>query len=611
MIKGNAVAATANSDTSFKLIISEARSSHQRSKEGAAEAAANAYMLWLSTQSDQATKEASAWIKKEIELANEAISVHNDDVKKQQDRANKFKAGLLPDDDAVNEKPRNAAHAAEIEKIKEELRQKSQWDKKIWARLRQMPIEARDGSSRFTEIVKFVFQFNEVQHSDQVARYSLVLEWVHNHFQETAPKEKDDIVAAIRSFGGFEEVLYEQRRIKSGEEDDSEDRKIMSDAIREDIKHALTKVNPIATIDHDARFEKEGFVMLLGRKSGGQVSLVSELEMTDSDLQSALGSVGSNIDIPNPHNSEFIARVLELGKLVAEGQEINRSYDSTKAGDKIRVQRVLAYRPAKDGNGAEFVISARAADASPIIYARAKDVSDLGVPARPVMLSFQTRKRIEHFLRDANVRRHIEIQAEESPKRADNTEAASPLAWVGGNVALLAKSSKNANQKFYWTDIVNVDEKPLDIDNFQPQFSSQIDDVELDILQQQRLKAWAAAKSPNKASATATLKFQNDSLLVRIGDQAELDLKLAKPCGGKFTLAFRMREMNDLVEILLRQRASDFKLRGDEGGLLEISWEDSRGFYWIYLPTVNQDGKLQSRRVGPMRLEAADMMAAE
>ena len=70
MLKGNATPTTLNSDESFKQIISEARVSHQRSKDGAAEAAANAYMLWLSTQSDQATKEAAAWIKKEIELAN-------------------------------------------------------------------------------------------------------------------------------------------------------------------------------------------------------------------------------------------------------------------------------------------------------------------------------------------------------------------------------------------------------------------------------------------------------------------------------------------------------------------------------------------------------------
>ena len=80
MLKGNANTTSQNSNDSFKQIISEARVSHQRSKDGAAEAAAHTYMLWLSTQSNQATKEASAWIKKEIELVNEGISTHNTDV---------------------------------------------------------------------------------------------------------------------------------------------------------------------------------------------------------------------------------------------------------------------------------------------------------------------------------------------------------------------------------------------------------------------------------------------------------------------------------------------------------------------------------------------------
>ena len=611
MLKANEAQSEINSDDGFKQIINEARVSHQRSKEGAAEAAANAYMLWLATKSDSATKEASAWIDKEIELANEDISSHNDRVKKKQERANKFSTGALPEDDLVNETPRNPKHQAEIDQEREMLREQAQWDNKAWARLRKVAIVARDGASQFTVIVKFIFQFTEAHNSDQVARYATVLDWIHSKFKDAAPKEKDEVLAVMRDFGGFEDVLVEQRRIKSGDEDDSDDRKIMSEAIRADIKNALNNINPIATVDHDARYDKDGFVMLLGRKSGGQVSLVSELEMSDADLQSALSAVGSSIDIPNPQNSEFVARVLELGKLVTEGQEINRTYDNTKSGEKIRVQRVVSYRPAKDGSGAEFVISARSADASPIIYARAKEVSDLGVPERPVMLSFQTRKRIELFLRDANVRRHIEIRAENNPKRADDTEALSPLAWVGGNVVLLAKSRKSGSKKFYWTDILNVDQKPLDIDNFQPQFASQIDDVELDALFEQRLKDWAAAKNPNKSTATATLKFQDDKLLVRIADQVELELKPGMSCGGKFTLAFRMRELHDLVALLLKQRASDFKLRGDEGGLLEISWEDSLGFYWIYLPTANQEGKLQSRRVGPMRLAAASLAAAE
>ena len=147
------------------------------------------------------------------------------------------------------------------------------------------------------------------------------------------------------------------------------------------------------------------------------------------------------------------------------GNKINRTHGNTKSGEKIRVQRIVALRPHGE-NGSEFVISARSADASPIIYARPKNVEDLGRPDRTMMLTLQTRKRMEHFLRDANVRRHIEIKADTNPKRADSSEAKSPMSWIGGNVTLLAQSSKNAQQQFYWSDMLNVDQKPLDVEKF-------------------------------------------------------------------------------------------------------------------------------------------------
>jgi hypothetical protein len=61
---------------------------------------------------------------------------------------------------------------------------------------------------------------------------------------------------------------------------------------------------------------------------------------------------------------------------------------------------------------------------------------------------------------------------------------------------------------------------------------------------------------------------------------------------------------------LARRDWSDYKLSGDPSGLLRISWSDQYGEYSIHLPTVGTDGKLQSRRVGPM-LSAPVLLAAE
>ena len=70
MKKSNSKSATPNSDDEFQKIISEAKLSHQRSRDGAMEAAASAYMLWLATSAPQAKKSASEWLEKEIQSAN-------------------------------------------------------------------------------------------------------------------------------------------------------------------------------------------------------------------------------------------------------------------------------------------------------------------------------------------------------------------------------------------------------------------------------------------------------------------------------------------------------------------------------------------------------------
>ena len=610
MNKSNSKSATANSHEEFTKIISEAKLSHQRSRDGAMEAAANAYMLWLCTQSAHATKSAGDWLEKEIEAANEAISSHNEKARTLQERVKAFQEGKLKEDDPLNEKPRDEEHAAEIEQAKEELRGYFLWDKKEWAQGRKMKIEAREGASSFTRIVKFVFGFDEVQHSDQIARYALVLEWISSQFVEEAPDSRDDVLAALKDAGGFEDVIYLQRQFKAGVSETADDRKIINDTIREDIKRALANLAPIGSIPVEARHDQDGFVVIMGRKAGSSINLIGEVKLSESEMQSAISSIGADIDIPNVSSSEFVARVLDLGRLVSEGQDTRMSRDGAKEGDKVKVQRVVSYRPGQDGQP-EFVISARATDASIIVYAWPNDTAELGIPSKPLMLNMPNRKRMEHWVRDENVRRHIAIRADHEPKRADGNPAESPMAWISGNQILLARSSKNATQQFFWNDLSRADYKPLDLDNFQPQFNATVDDVDLDRLFMDRFKSWGASKSPTKQAMTATLRFDGGELKILIKDFEPFDIKLSKPVTGRFTLTFRIRDLHDLVQLLLKQRASQFELTGDEGGLLEIMWSDALGRYAVYMPTVSADGRLQSRRMSPVRLNGPTSIAAE
>ena len=611
MRKSNSKAETFNLDGEFRKIMSEAKLSHQRSRDGAMEAAASAFMLWLATLGPSAKKSSGEWLEKEIQSANEKIAAHNQEIIDLRKRAKAFHNGKLPDDDPLNEEPRDAQHAEDMEAVKTELRRVHQFSKQMWASRRLMKIEAKEGANGFTRLVKFVFEFDQSKHSDLVARYALALEWIASKFSQEPPQDRDQVLAALKGAGGFEDVIHTQRQVKAGISETADDRKAINDAIRNDIKHELTKRTPIASIPLEARHDQDGFVVVLGRKAGGAVDLIGEVKLTENEMQSVISSIGVGIDIPNASSSEFVARVLDLGRMVSEGQETKISRDGTATGAKLKVQRVLAYRPGENSQ-AEFVVSARATDASPIVYAWPNDAAVLGIPQKPMMMNDQTRRRIEHLVRDQNVRRYITIQAEHAPTRADGTPAESPMAWLSGNDVLMARSSKNANQKFFWSDLGNVDYKPLDLDNFQPQFHAAIDDVELDRLYMERLKAWGESKSPVKQQITATLKFNQGELHVLIKDHERLDFKLSSPVMGRFTMSFRMRDLHDLVQSLLKQRgAGTFELSGDEGGLLEVAWSDGLGRYAIYLPTVGTDGRLQSRRMSPMRITAPTAIAAE
>ena len=101
-------------------------------------------------------------------------------------------------------------------------------------------------------------------------------------------------------------------------------------------------------------------------------------------------------------------------------------------------------------------------------------------------------------------------------------------------------------------------------------------------------------QEPHKAGHTATLKFDADKLEILIKDQEPLNIKLAKHVTGRFTLTFRIRDLYVLVQLLLKQRASQFDLSGDEGGLVSVSWSDALGSYAVYLPTVGADGRRAS-----------------
>jgi hypothetical protein len=46
--------------------------------------------------------------------------------------------------------------------------------------------------------------------------------------------------------------------------------------------------------------------VVLGRKAGTSINLIGEVQLTESEMQSAISSIGADIDIPNQSSSEFV-----------------------------------------------------------------------------------------------------------------------------------------------------------------------------------------------------------------------------------------------------------------------------------------------------------------
>jgi hypothetical protein len=61
--------------------------------------------------------------------------------------------------------------------------------------------------------------------------------------------------------------------------------------------------------------------------------------------------------------------------------------------------------------------------------------------------------------------------------------------------------------------------------------------------------------------------------------------------------------------MLAYQHGAEYRFEVDDTGLLMVSWEDKFASYQVYLPTATKDGRLESRRVAPMRISLP--MAAE
>ena len=577
----------------LQRFIENARSSLKTLRQSASTAAVNTYLLWRDTMAGSATREGRAWIESEIAKRNEEIKNHNEKVKKEKKYVDDYKSDKLSKDELVNQTGKTKEEKEAIAEEKKRLDTLVKKEAKYWDDQRLVSIEKREGASEFTEIVKYVFEFDKAAHASMVNRFCLGLEWIHSRFKDVVIESVDEVVAVVEDQGGFEIVVEDQRSVRNNDDTLSIDREIIATRNYNDTKAALKGAKPLASVEIEARHDQDGLVIMVARYDGGKAHVVAELPAGDGEFKRLISRYEDPALLPVSDTTEFIARVMELGGIVTEGE--GSSEDVAKT-DRLVLTNMKNGKP-------ELIIPASNADSAAIVMVQPKDSIDLGITEDRLYLKSKWRKELEKKVSTYERRRLIDFTYDLQPKQKDGkTPAEASMAWAACNGALRDAGRSSATQQFYWYPINKLESRPLEPSHFEPTVKFTLKGDEVRAIYKGPLKAWEESKDSAKTSKLVTLKNEGDSLHVTIKDGGSVTVTTDQAQGPVTATRFRPRELANLFSMLAHQHGSDYRFEIDDAGLLMVGWEDKFASYQVYLPMATKDGRLESRKVAPMRL---------
>ena len=600
-ITSNSIAAQQITPAIILANITKAKSAFVSSKEAAGEAVARAYLVWTDTMSPKAHADGIKWMQDAIRERNQAIDQYNKEDKALQAKAERFMGGKLKDDNWLNSNPETDAERAELAKERALLTALNAMSQPEWAARRKVRVEAREGASKFVELVKFVFEFDKPSDSSLTSRYATVLDWVDAQFAAKSIDDISEITDAIKAAGGFEVVLNKQRGNVSSDAQEAKDRETIAKAISSQAKAAVETAPARAKFDMPVKDAQDGIILVLGRYRDGKVEVVGRLPLGSDDLDKAISQFNDDALLPRNDHVEFLARVVALGELVDEGRASNITVDGLVAGKKEVEQRTLSVVP-NDAAGLELVVSARFADACLVIKAVPNpEAVSLGHVTLPLMMPWKQGSDLAKQIEDCSTRRLLDFAPAVDEDR---------LSWSITNSALMARSSENAEHTYFFSPLVDEPNMPMDVDVFKPQFAVEVEVKDLRALYQAQLKIWKDAKDSKKNDRHMVLAFKDQQMICAFPGTCSSTLACIGTNPVGVSMKFRPRDLHDLVLQLTKQPVDHMRLSGDSSGLLCVSWSDRLGRYSIYLPTATSENKLEHRRVAPMRIEAAVSLAA-
>lgn len=608
MAASNTTAPAALDLDELKLIIDGAQSNLRATKDSAKKAAAHVYMVWLKTSSGLAKN----WLDKEISERNEKIDGDNVALKTLLERSDKFMKGEITDpEDRVNKKyTKDVDLKIQAEEIAQ-LKAHAAILPKDRPALYQMRCEAREGTSKFTKIIKFVFEITSKRELDCVNRYAHALEWIEKKFEGLPPKDVDEISDAIEKFGGFEAVVQHQRLLPPEQDENGKDREAISEFILEQQKQALKIAQSVGDVSLQSEAKLGEPVLLLGRYMGGKVEIVGEAGMSEADVNRAISNYGGIGALSIEPEVQFVGRMLDLAEIVEEGQEGLGTHDGTAAGTKVKSQRAISLLV--DEESPKFVVSARHAEVGLVVHATPKDHSKLVASNENLQLIERQLRRLSDVLSNEARRKLISLTVTANPVTPSGKPSNSPMAWNAVNVALISKGrrAEGEGDQIMWSSMSNVKEQALDIDGFRPNTSFPIHMADIEAVYVGTVKAWTDTRDGKKGQKIMRWDVNPKKVTFSTPDTVEQSIPASIDIAGSLSVTFRIKDMIALFKALRAQKTDIFECAIDNGGLMSLSWQDDVGSYAIHVPLVGKDKKLQSRRVAPMRPSTNYAMAAE
>ncbi len=577
----------------------EAKTALIANKDSAIKAAACCYMVLLGYKDPDGPK----WLKAQIDAYNARAESHNAPIEVRKKEADAFKKTGTVEGHLAFEIATSPQHAKEIAVALEELKADAEQPDGYWTAQLHITfpedIEKSEGK-RFGVVVKVVLDLRDKKHAALASRYTRVVKWLAEHFDEVVPTYAD-VVVALNDAGGFEEALRQSVTGEQGVKFSKAERDAIAKANATLVKEAANSIEAKATLNITPLHVHEGNVILLGRTlEGGGVAVVGEVALSKGEVLRAADRFDDPVVTPANPMAELLSRVLTIGDVVEE-KVIHYTDDKGRQLRNIVTERKVSLR--RDAAGKpQLVVSPRYDDVGMVLHATPMvDSIDLGEVDGLLLLKRSYRERLRQLVDNRIHRRFLEVEATTAPVRKDGDAADSKLGWLVKNTALEGvERSANAAVWVYWSQPKQTAQLPLDVLPLADLGRFRIRKADL----QAAYDKWVEGlkKADDKATFPITLLFGTKGLTLRERDLSnDYTLPVTGVMKRGMNLKFAPKDIHAVFATLLATQADLFEVQPDDMGGMAITWMDELAEYRLFVPSCRaKDLSRTDRLLVPM-----------